>query len=299
MSNVISVLGGKVHTRQTAFDDGGPEFHFPLCRTGSMTNRGTKYRATDAEVTCEMCLSFGTPQTEEKPEAPAPIAPKAKVPARQMTREEWLHMAIEALRPEFEKIDFPLPEKIHVSVGFGYGAKRESATILGQCWARSVSEDGVNHIFISPEMNDAARVLDVLIHELVHAADDVKSGHKGDFAKAAKALGLTGKMTATVATPELAETLRELANGIGPYAHAALYPMGKPLRPKADPKGEDPEETPEETPTSSGPKKQGTRMIKVACSAECECGGYVVRTTAKWLEVGMPVCPFGTVMEVA
>jgi hypothetical protein len=217
--------------------------------------------------------------------------------AREITREEWLHLAIDALRPEFEKIDFPLPEKIHVSVGFGYGAKRESATILGQCWASRVSEDGVNHIFISPEMNDAARVLDVLIHELVHAADDCASGHKGAFAKAAKALGLTGKMTATVATPELTEKLRELAKGLGPYAHATLYPMGKPIQPKTEPSPEDPEEDPEEPPVSSGPKKQGTRMVKVMCSKECECGGMILRTTEKWLEVGMPFCPKGTEME--
>jgi hypothetical protein len=222
---------------------------------------------------------------------------------REITREEWLHQAIDALRPDFEKIELPLPEKLHISVGFGYGAKRESLTILGECWSSRASEDGVNHIFISPEINDAAMVLATLVHELVHAADDCKSGHKGTFAKAAKALGLTGKMTATVAGAELREKLRALAKGIGPYSHATLYPMGAPILPKAEPKDEEAEEgaeeAPEETPVSSGPKKQGTRMIKVACSSECECGGYVVRTTAKWIEVGMPVCPFGTVMEVA
>jgi hypothetical protein len=219
--------------------------------------------------------------------------------AREITREEWLHQAIEALRSKFEEIGFPLPEKIHVSVGFGYGAKRESATILGQCWPTTLSEDGVNHIFISPEMNDSARVLDVLIHELVHAADNCKSGHKGDFAKHAKKLGLTGKMTSTIATPELAEMLRELAKAIGPYDHAKLYTSGAPIKPKEDPEGPEEPEEPEEPAAPSGPKKQGTRMIKVVCSTECECGGYVVRTTQKWIEVGMPVCPFGTVMDIA
>jgi hypothetical protein len=217
-----------------------------------------------------------------------------------MTREEWLHLAIDALRPRFEAIGFPLPEKIHVSVGFGYGAKRESSIILGQCWPTGLSEDGIPHIFISPEIDDEARVLDVLIHELVHAADDCRSGHKGDFARAAKALGLEGKMTETVASPELTATLRALAKAIGPYDHAKLYTQGRPVQPK-----ETPEETPEtpdepEAPAApSGPKKQGTRMLKVTCKPECACGGYVVRTTAKWLEVGMPVCPAGTVMELA
>jgi hypothetical protein len=218
--------------------------------------------------------------------------------AQDITREEWLHAAIEALRPKFEEIDFPLPEKIHVSVGFGYGAKRESSIILGQCWPQALSEDGLNHIFISPEMNDAARVLDVLIHELVHAADNCKSGHKGDFATHAKKLGLTGKMTSTVASPELAETLKELAEKIGPYDHARLYTSGRPVRPEEPKNPESPEE-PEEPAAPSGPKKQGTRMIKVVCSPECECGGYVVRTTAKWLEVGFPICPAGTVMVLA
>lgn len=306
--NVISVLGGKVHkpapiTAQDAF---------PLCRTGGATNRGTKYLFTEAEVTCKVCMSYDAPAPEEAPQAaPEPKAeekPEPKVPAREMTREEWLHRAIDLLRPRFKEIGFPIPEKIHVSVGFGYGAKRESATILGQCWPRGLSEDGVNHIFISPEMNEAARVLDVLVHELVHAADDCKSGHKGPFAVHAKKLGLTGAMTATVAGRDLAEAMRELAREIGPYSHARLSTNGLPIAPKKpeEPKGENPEESPEESPEGpeeplapTGPKKQGTRMIKVACSEECECGGYVVRTTAKWIEVGMPVCPFGTVMEVA
>ncbi|MEV5084376.1 hypothetical protein AB0K74_38230 [Streptomyces sp. NPDC056159] len=226
---------------------------------------------------------------------------------REITREDWLHKAIDALRPDFENIGFPIPKKVHISVGFGYGAKRESLTILGECWSSRASEDGVNHIFISPEIDDALLVLATLVHELVHAADDCKSGHKGAFAKHAKALGLTGRMTATVAGPDLSEKLVKLAKKLGPYSHSTLYPMGAPIRPKVEPKAEtpedapeeEPEDTPEETPVSSGPKKQGTRMIKVACSSDCECGGYVIRTTAKWLEVGMPVCPFGTQMEVA
>ncbi|WP_326827343.1 hypothetical protein [Streptomyces sp. NBC_01751] len=225
--------------------------------------------------------------------------------SREITREEWLHLAIEAMRPKFAELDLPIPAKVHVSVGFGYGAQRESAKILGQCWSRGASEDGVNHIFISPEITTPLQVLETLIHELVHAADDCANGHKGTFAKVAKALGLIGQMTATYAGPELAETLRDLAKGLGPYTHAALHPQGVPVRlpkPKA-PEGETPEgeseETPEDTPTHSGPKKQGTRMVKVACKAECACGGYVVRTTAKWIAVGMPSCPAGSVMAIA
>ncbi|MGV9815795.1 hypothetical protein ACWDTQ_28285 [Streptomyces cellulosae] len=235
------------------------------------------------------------------------------------TREEWLHLAIEALRPSFEALAFPIPAKVHVSVGFGYGAKRESAIVLGQCWSKSSSEDGVNHIFISPEIKSAVQVLETLVHELVHAADDNRSGHRGDFARIAKALGLTGRMTATYAGTALAEKLAALIKEIGPYPHAALKPLGyvrvtEPDRgieiadqddeeaPQTAPEAA-PEETPEvpeeEAPKHSGPKKQGTRMVKVTCSTDCECGGYTVRTTQKWIAVGMPICPAGQVMELA
>jgi len=39
-----------------------------------------------------------------------------------LTREAWLHRAIEAFRPRFSEIGLPLPGKLHVSVGFGYGS---------------------------------------------------------------------------------------------------------------------------------------------------------------------------------
>lgn len=110
-------------------------------------------------------------------------------------------------------------------------------------------------------------MLDVLVHELVHAADDCRSGHKGAFRRLATAIGLTGRMTATVAGPELAARLHALAEELGPYPHAAL--------------------------DASMRKKQSTRMLKVVCP---DCG-YAVRTTNKWLEIGVPTCPCGTEMQ--
>lgn len=208
-----------------------------------------------------------------------------------MTRESWLLEAIELLRPRFEAAGLPIPEKIRVSVGFGFGARRESARVIGQCWARSQSDDGVNAVFISPELENTARVLDVLIHELIHAGDDCQNGHKAAFKKVAVAVGLTGQMTATVATPELAADMKELAAKIGEYPHAKLYTEPRiRIQPKEGPGEDGPEEEP--GPVSSGPKKQGTRMHKVIC---LDCG-YTVRTTAKWIAVGLPVCPCGIEM---
>lgn len=204
------------------------------------------------------------------------------------TRELWLEDAIEALRPRFEEVGLPLPERIHVSVGFGYGARRESATILGQCWARSASADGINHVFISPEVGDTARVLDILLHELIHAADDLQSGHKGRFAEAATRLGLEGKMTATTASVELAAEFMCLAETLGEYPHGALTTAQVPVKTPVDPSGNPVPRV------HSGPRKQGTRMLKLTCP----CCGYTVRTTQKWIEVGMPRCPAGTEMEI-
>lgn len=210
--------------------------------------------------------------------------------APKVTREAWLHKAIDALRPRFATAAMPLPDKIYISVGFGYGAKRESGKILGQCWARASSDDNVNHIFISPEVNETPRVLDILIHELIHAADDCRNGHKGPFAKAAKALGLQGKMTATTAGDALAADMAKVAKALGEYAHAALHAASKPL-PRTAPGDPGPEAAPS-TPPHSGPPTQTTRLIKV----ECPGCGYTVRTTAKWLALGNPRCPEGDEM---
>lgn len=206
------------------------------------------------------------------------------------TRESWLHAAIEAFRSRFSEIGMPLPEQIHVSVGFGYGAKRESAVILGQCWARIASEDGINHLFVSPEVNDTARILDILVHELIHAADDCQSGHKGAFAEAATRLGLEGPMTATTANIQLAAEMLCLAETLGEYPHGALQPS-KLITPRIPATPGAPKDQPKPR-IHSGPGTQTTRMIKV----ECPCCGYVVRTTQKWLSVGNPYCPTGTEM---
>lgn len=200
--------------------------------------------------------------------------------AATITREAWLHAAIDALRPRFAEVGLPLPAKVHVSVGFGYGAKRESAVVLGQCWARRASEDGVNHIFISPELDDTARVLDVLMHELIHAADDCAHGHRGAFAEAATRLGLEGPMTATTASVTLAAEMITLADSLGDYPHGRLAASKVPARTPVDPKGKP-------IPSHSGPGKQGTRMLKVVCANGT---GYTVRMTRKWLELAPPRC---------
>jgi hypothetical protein len=50
---VISYRGGKVHLETMSLDSA-----FPLCRTGAMTNSGTKYTYTTQDVTCSHCAEF-------------------------------------------------------------------------------------------------------------------------------------------------------------------------------------------------------------------------------------------------
>ncbi|WP_336628483.1 MULTISPECIES: hypothetical protein [unclassified Microbacterium] len=179
------------------------------------------------------------------------------------TREEWLIAAVEALRPYFAEQGADLPA-VRVSVGFAGGRGNKNATI-GQAWAKEAAADGVAQVFISPVLSDAVEVLAVLVHELIHVWDENKSGHRGAFAKLAKAMGLEGKMTATVAGDALRDKLALIVLELGDYPHAAL------------------------SPSLSGVKKQGTRMLKVECS---EGSGYMVRMTKKWLdEYGAPTCP--------
>lgn len=233
--------------------------------------------------------SLGTLADEREAERIADLM--AAIPAdTTRTREGWLLAAVEVLRPRFDEVGLPLPEKVRVSVGFGGNTRAESANVLGVCWARRASEDGVNQIFISPELNDTARILDVLLHELIHAADDCEHQHKGAFAEAATRLGLEGKMTATVASIGLAAEMIVLAEELGTYPHGALTGYSARRAPKPVPG------TPGALPpVSSGPKPQGTRMLKVMCPAD----GYTVRTTEKWLAIGLPTCPCGTEMERA
>lgn len=182
------------------------------------------------------------------------------------TREEWLVAGVAAIEPLFEAIGETVPP-VKVSVGWPGGRGRKGS-VIGQAWNKAASADGVAQVFVSPVLDDAVRVLDVLTHELVHVIDENASGHKGRFVRMAKAVGLTGKMTATVAGDALRETLTEIAARLGDYPHAALTTAAE---------------------GADGPKKQGTRMLKVECA---EGSGYVVRMTRKWIdEVGTPSCP--------
>ncbi len=207
----------------------------------------------------------------------------APIPAPSLTREDWLRRAIVALRPLFEQVGMPLPEKIHVSVGFGSGGgKYESGNVLGVCWGSAHSADGGNHIFVSPTIGDTMDVVLVLIHEGLHAADDCTSGHRGAFAKTAKILGFEAPFTELHAGVVLQAIAMEIAATLGEYPHAVLSPTRVPV---PAPTGDDGGVITLPRP-NSGPPTQRNRHLAVTCP---EHGGSV-RISRKRYEEGAPLC---------
>lgn len=140
-----------------------------------------------------------------------------------LTREQWLN---EANAMILDEIFAPVWKaraslKIRISVGFPAG-KRPESNVIGVCHPTSHSTDGTNEIFITPNIDDSMLVLETLIHEDCHAIDDCQSGHRGDFATLARAVGLEGPLTATHGSAELRAKLQEYIGLLGPIPHAKL-----------------------------------------------------------------------------
>lgn len=187
------------------------------------------------------------------------------------TREQWLEAAVIELQPLFKEVGVELPP-VRVSVGWPHrGGTGDKAKVIGECWKKSVAEDGVTQIFISPLLGTEA--IGILVHELIHAWDDCESGHKGEFARIARAIGLVGKLTVTTVSDELSEKLKVVLAALGEYPHSPLNPVEMVKQKKTQP----------------------TRMLKLHAP---DCCGYIVRTTAKWIDEGLPSCPHGVTMEL-
>jgi len=171
------------------------------------------------------------------------------------TREQYLTEAAnlildDVIMPvvEAKGFDYQRPT-FRISVGFPKHSRGGKA--IAVCFSRAASSDGVNEIFVNPEIDDPIRVLDCTAHELIHAVDDCQSGHRNFFAKVARGIGLEGKLTATVAGPELRSTLEQFASLLGAFPHHRMH-------------------------ADRTHKKGATRMLKVQCS---ECG-FHFRTSA-------------------
>ena len=185
-----------------------------------------------------------------------------------MNRETWLWEMTKQLKTKVFKpagIDLNL-KKIKVSVGFPVsGGARSKNKTIGMCFKRSLSRANVNEIFINPCLDEKhiTKVAGVLVHELIHAVDDCKSGHKGEFRRMAIACGLQGKMTATSESDSLKEIIYEIEEKIGKYPHRALDYTNR--------------------------KKQSTRNLKIECT-NTDHDPYFVRMSRTMYEKAAPLC---------
>lgn len=192
-----------------------------------------------------------------KKAAKAPAAAAGTQPYA--TREEWLVAGMKALAEWFRSQGVPVPTDYRVACSFpGGGSPRKR---IGECWARSRSQAGINEVFVSPTIADPVDALNIGGHELLHAADDCKSGHKGDFNKFSRMVSYTGGKQSQAAGEALVR-IRALAVDLGPYPHKALVLVAKQA-------------------------KEGNGLH----GCECGCGNKVYSTAKKLEEYGFPVCP--------
>lgn len=181
-----------------------------------------------------------------------------------MTREQWLLHFIDELRPMFKDAEFPLPDQIRVSMGFpckqALGPKRR----IGECHHAGM-KDGIQQIFISPSLGNTTQIAETLVHELVHTVTP-GAAHKGRFITVMRAVGLTGKPTATHAgewlKPKLEKMAASLTKTYGPFPHSVLEPHHK--------------------------TKQSTRSLKAVCGG-CE-EPRIIRVTKKVIDQGAIIC---------
>jgi len=184
-------------------------------------------------------------------------------------REAWLAHVVDIWRPYFRRLGYELPSRIWISVG-----KPPLGSSAGVCYPREASDDGAPHIFIHPVLDDSTRVAGTIVHQLCHVALGNRS-HGSRFKALATAVGLVGKMTATMEGPLFLQVMPGIIDRIGPYPGAALRQL----------RGLE--------------KTSGARLIRVTCPG---CG-YLMRVTQRWL-IAVPSCPnprrdsYGETMEV-
>tara|TARA_R110000764_G_scaffold95834_1_gene179728 strand:- start:1005 stop:1607 length:603 start_codon:yes stop_codon:yes gene_type:complete len=159
-----------------------------------------------------------------------------------ITREQWLNLSSVEISKLFKLEGYEYPTDAKISCGWALGGQK----VVGSCNNRISSEANVNEIFISPIVQDSLEALGILTHEMIHAIDDCEHGHRGIFVKMMKAIGLEGKPTSTRIGKELEPKLLAIIEQIGSYPHKKL---------------------------NRATKKQGTRMLKMACS-DCDWSFY-------------------------
>ena len=192
------------------------------------------------------------------------IAPELEFQYR--TGQGWLQAGAKLLHKHvFSKAGYSMPN-IVTTIGFpSHQAVSPVRRTGGQCWASSVSENGVNFICISPLIKTDVERLDILAHEMVHAVDDLKSGHRGNFVKICKDIGLTkGAPSSASAGAALMHIVEQISRELGPCPFTAL---------------------------NYTPRVR--KAAKPTHKLECPQCKFACRTSEGEVEVGLPTCACG------
>lgn len=176
-------------------------------------------------------------------------------------REAWLTEASNLILDDIimDECEGYARPNFRISIGFPKHSRGGKA--IAVCFRKEASTDGVNEIFINPEIDSPVDVLESVAHELIHAVDNCESGHRNFFARVARAIGLEGKLTATYAGEQLKGVLESYSVLLGQFPHAKMN-MDKVRKPDT------------------------TRQLKVECN---DCG-MIFRTSRKW-QVKVQSCP--------
>lgn len=186
-----------------------------------------------------------------------------------MNREQWLLLAVDALKPIFKKkCQIVLPKNIKCTMSFPLG--RSAHKIAGQCLNEKISSGGKIEILINPTVDDPIKIISILAHELIHAWDGNKNGHKGPFVRVAKDFGFVSPWTQTPETPELSKELKKIVKKLPKFPHDKVNP-------------------------SKREKKQTTRMIKLECD---QCGFICRASHTAIIASGLPTCGCGELLSL-
>ncbi len=136
--------------------------------------------------------------------------------------EAWDTDAIDIInRDIFGPLWLAIPQRLRVRTGTVPGTKGTSLKTLGIYVPAHMHADRVPSIYTSPLVGNQVRLLDVLVHEGIHAIRPT-AGHKVEFGKIARAVGLEGKLTATFAGRKLRARLEQISDELGPRPHSPI-----------------------------------------------------------------------------
>jgi len=185
-------------------------------------------------------------------------------------REEWLQKAVTQFITAWHKLGVAVPHDVRVSCSFPGGGSPTKR--IGECWPRARSAAKVNEVFINPTLDNVLQVLDVLGHELLHAADDCQHKHGAAFTALSKRVGYSGGKMSAAQSDDAKRLLTFIAGELGGYPHREVFIVKKV-------------------------RNESHGLHKFQCAVGAEEGGEdgvkadVLYSTAKMVEQhGVPVC---------